>query len=406
MEMRVNFLMEHGWEPVVLKADKESGVYLYNVASGKIKVHQVADPLAIFSKAHVKDGFSKNCSRENFSMTKRILSRLFFPDLYARWIIPLTMHARKIIENEKVDIIYSMNYPASLHLSALMLKKMMGLPWVAEFRDPLAAHPFFQKGSFLYPHTLYKLLEKMIVRNADKVVYYDGIPIEKYYFHKTYPLFQRKIRVLPFVGFNQEKFNSIVPTSFNRFTITYGGRIYREAISVLKNFLLGFSIIIKKYNLSSQNIGLYLLSDKSKELESIIKRLYLDSFVEICGRKYYDRYLEFLKGSNLLLHFLPIIKGYEYSVSLKTWDYIGVRKPILALVPSEWKLAKFIESKRIGIVVDPNEPKRIADTLEKIYFSKDRGLSIFSPSESFLQSLDARKVEKQFCNILNELIIN
>lgn len=402
MDMRVNFLMEQGWKPVVLKLDRESGDYLYGTACGRIKVYRVADPLVRFRKSYIKERIPRDGSKENVSEIKEILSRLFFSDRYVRWIVPLVMKARDVIENEKVDVIYSMSYPGSLHMSALVLKRIEGLPWIAEFRDPLAAHPFFKSTSFSCRRLFYKILEKMIVQNADIVVYYHGAPMEENYFYKTYPLFQDKIKRLPFAGFDFKKFENITPKRFSQFTITYGGTIYTQEIDAMISFLEALCMFKEKHRLSSRDIRLNLLSDLNQQIDSMIKQLRLDSVVHV-GKRPYDEYLQVLKGSNLLLLLIPTVEGYQNSVPLKVWDYIGVRKPILALLPRGWKAAKLVESKKLGIVVDPENQEKIASVLEEFYFSKDKSLSIFSPSQEFLNSLDARKVQKMFCGLLDEI---
>lgn len=405
---RAELGLNYGWETIVLVPGMRTHCYACNKGKNKIRVYQVGDPLRrlvspLQKKAKQKEGMDQEHSR--ISMIWKIISPLFFPDPTNRWIIPMIITGKNIIKRKEIDVMYTMNCPFSLHVVGLILKKLKKIPWLAEFRDPWVRNTnpiHFIRGK---AGLLHKIFERKVVECSDKIVFYNGVQMERGYFNKTYPyLPKNKFIMFPFVGFYPEKFRKVKPQKFDRFTISYAGSFYEGGCEP-ELFLLGLKNFMEKNRLPPRDLQVFFMGSWRSEYDLVVEKLNLKEVVHPCGRVPWEHCLSVLKGADLLLLIIRTYEGDELSVPLKVWDYIGVRKPILALVPRGWKAGKLVESEKLGIVVDPDEPEKIADVLEKFYFSKDRGLSLFSPSEEFLWSLDARKVEKSFCELLDEITL-
>jgi hypothetical protein len=74
----------------------------------------------------------------------RLIRKMGFPDLchlpdlqVYSWLPFAYSAGRKACKENKFDYISSVSYPHSAHLIAYLLKKKTGLPWVAQFYDPL-----------------------------------------------------------------------------------------------------------------------------------------------------------------------------------------------------------------------------------------------------------------------------
>ena len=59
-----------------------------------------------------------------------------FPDEYRTWIIPAVFKSVKEIKRYKIDYIVTTLPPPSAHLIGLLVKKITGVKWVADYRDP------------------------------------------------------------------------------------------------------------------------------------------------------------------------------------------------------------------------------------------------------------------------------
>ncbi len=65
-----------------------------------------------------------------------IWSRLLIPDPQIVWTAAAYASGLYIARREKPDVLYSSSPPNSLNVLALALARKLGLPWIADFRDP------------------------------------------------------------------------------------------------------------------------------------------------------------------------------------------------------------------------------------------------------------------------------
>lgn len=61
---------------------------------------------------------------------------IFLPDAKIGWLPYAVKNGRKIIKEEKIDLIISSGPPHTTHLIAKTLKKKTGVKWISDFRDP------------------------------------------------------------------------------------------------------------------------------------------------------------------------------------------------------------------------------------------------------------------------------
>lgn len=67
-----------------------------------------------------------------------VLERLLFGlQSHASWALPATFRSLKLIRKYRPTVIYSTGGAYSAHLAGYWLKKLTGLPWIAEIHDPM-----------------------------------------------------------------------------------------------------------------------------------------------------------------------------------------------------------------------------------------------------------------------------
>ncbi len=66
------------------------------------------------------------------------------------WVPYVASAAAKLIRSQPVDAIYSTSPFLASHFAALWLKSKFGLPWIADFQDPICDNPF-RTRRWLYP---------------------------------------------------------------------------------------------------------------------------------------------------------------------------------------------------------------------------------------------------------------
>ena len=65
-----------------------------------------------------------------------IRANVFVPDPRVTWLRPSVLFLKKYLKEHPVDVIVTTGPPQSMHLIGERLHKDLGIPWVADFRDP------------------------------------------------------------------------------------------------------------------------------------------------------------------------------------------------------------------------------------------------------------------------------
>lgn len=119
------------WKPLVLSAAPRA----YEATGDD----QLA---AIPQEAEVRRAFALDTAR-HLAWRGRYLGWMALPDRWASWILGAVPAGLALVRRHRPEMIWS-TYPiASAHLIGLVLHRLTGLPWVADFRDPMvdAVHP-------------------------------------------------------------------------------------------------------------------------------------------------------------------------------------------------------------------------------------------------------------------------
>jgi glycosyltransferase involved in cell wall biosynthesis len=97
--------------------------------------------------------------------TDVIMSALW-PDPVVGWVPAAVREGFRLIRRHQPRVLYSTSLPASSHLAALIVHRMTGLPWVADFRDGLTYHPDPSYTRAHPPTRVTAALERRVVRAA------------------------------------------------------------------------------------------------------------------------------------------------------------------------------------------------------------------------------------------------
>src|SRR5947199_2742904 len=73
--------------------------------------------------------------------------RLLLPDENVTWNATAIPKAIAIARREGIDVVLTTSPPGSVHLVGAAVKRATGVPWVADLRDSLVAHPHMRAES-------------------------------------------------------------------------------------------------------------------------------------------------------------------------------------------------------------------------------------------------------------------
>ena len=169
------YLPEYGWQPVIYTAENaeypvEDPSLEKDVPPEAEVIRQpITEPYRFYKKflglkkeQRVKMGFIDESGqqkgwKERLSVWVR--GNFFIPDARCWWVkLP-------------VDAIISTGPPHSMHLIAMKLKEALGLPWIADFRDPWTEIDYYDKLHLTKrADRKHHRLEHEVLTKADKVV--------------------------------------------------------------------------------------------------------------------------------------------------------------------------------------------------------------------------------------------
>ncbi len=265
------------------------------------------------------------------------------------------------VKNQDINVINSISNPFHIHLVGYFIHKLTKVPWLAEFRDPMVENPAKNPNDILT--RIAGKTEALTVKNANQVVWGDGIQLEDTYFEEKYPgTAEEKFYKLPYLGFESDKFREAEEKTYENFVITYAGSFYDGWIEPY-DFLEGIKEYKKKYG---DDILVQFYGDWKEEYNIVIKEKGLTDVVNTFDFVPHKEIIPVLKGSDILLYIGGEKSSNKLSVPSKIYDYIGAKSPILGIVDPEFRVSQIIEKKGLGLVAHPKDHDGIAEAIHKI----------------------------------------
>lgn len=421
------YLQDFGWQPVVLTVKqnyydnldttpekfsfliKRTPVFpnprmIYLSIKKLIKGEKKALPQSA-NQTSVFDTSQDNCPEMVQPFWKRFLSSFSWtPDDKSGWILSSLPEALELIKNEKVDVLYSSGPPWTCHLLALVLKKLTGKPWVADFRDPWTIVPKAPEVSTTLSTAFEVWTEKKVLKNASRLVYVTQELAEAT--KEKYPGYiEGKSALIP-NGYDEADYPpepADTPIRDGRFLILYTGTLYADRYPNPVFEALGQAI--RDGKISRERICLKFYGkveiDKEKLFEPI-QRLDLDGVVEFHPSVTRAEYFELISQADLLL--LLQSEKSKFQIPAKAFDYIGSGKEILALI-SPGATERLLRFLNIGRIVNSGsvDTRKLEDILLELYNNKTRGIVLKSRDSKLIAGLSRKRETLVLSQLFNEV---
>lgn len=309
------------WQPIAITATEN--VY---------KTHDYNQKIPCYLEQNIIRAKSVDASIK-YSIRGKYFQWITIPDRYWPWYFDAVKQAVKSIEDNKPDIIWS-TYPVlTAHLVANKVYKKYGIPWVADFRDPLQCH--YDPLANAYAGVK-KWLEKSIVSGASMVVLTSMRSVELY--RELYPCEPPTKFVCIENGFQYESAiktepvsESLTQNSGRKFTLLYSGVLYSNGRDPSPLFF-ALSDLKRKGVLHAGNFILNFRASKNR-YTSLIKELNIEDVVAFLPAVSFEDALVEMQNADANVLIQDAI--FNRQIPGKIFDYISVRKPILAICPEE-----------------------------------------------------------------------
>ena len=353
------YLREYGWDPIVVAAHNDFPSAL-PIEIDADRVYRT-DQIDVNRLPKMVAGQERVTQRGYVVQAPGRLGRLValaglgyrhtvnFPDAQVGWYPFAVRTARRLIEEWRPDALLSIAWPVTCHLVASRLKRETGLPWFADFRDLWTDNHHFQRVRGLAG--LERRLERRVMRSVDAV----STPSEDWSRHVA-RLYGVPSYTVP-NGFEATDYPAAAETP-DRFTLTYTGVLYPGSQDA-RPLLTAMSRLKGDGIIDAGNFRLRLVGRYLEQLMPLLERFDVRELTDITPTVPHKEALEIQKSSTALLFLLWTKPSGIGWYSAKAYEYLGARRPVLAIGPPRGAAADLIGSIDGCVVTDE------VDTIEK-----------------------------------------
>lgn len=307
-----------GWDPIVLSARPFAYPRTRPVDAETIPPGcQVRRTLALDARRH-------------FGIAGKYPAFLAQPDRWASWWPTAVWHGLRLIRRHRVRAIWS-TYPImSAHCIARTLSRITGLPWIADFRDPVS--------SSVEPGNPYSVAsqtrwERRVLQAAARVVFTTPGALDHY--AERFPEARQEGRLAVIAnGYEESAFINLQaappPLAERPLVLLHSGLLYPDGRNPLP-FFKALANLKASGNIHAKTLNVVL---RAGGFESVYaqetQRLKIDDIVTLAPPlSNADALIEQARADALLL-----FQGskFDRQIPAKLYEYLRIGRPILALV--------------------------------------------------------------------------
>lgn len=351
------YLKNYGWEPVIFTPKNPE----YPLVDESLKKDipedievirtKIWEPFELYrkltgSRKSVNVGFAgtKKKSLLN-SLAIWIRGNVFIPDSRKYWIKPSILFLSNLLDKEHFDAVVSTGPPHSMHLIASGLKRSVDVPWLADFRDPWTTIDYIDDLRLSNrSKRKHRALEKMVLGESDiTVAVSEGMKEE------LKSLGANKVVTIT-NGFDPSDFEGIVSIPTGKFVIAHVG-----VMPVSRNpenlwHVLG-KLCVELPELSDR-LSIQLVGEVDESILADISKAGLNRNLDLVGHTDHKTAISYMRQASLLLLVINRSVNAKSILTGKVFEYMGAKRPILAVGPTDGDIAGVLDSTGAGTVVD------------------------------------------------------
>lgn len=371
----VKYLRQFGWEPVVYtpenpEAPATDPSLLKDIPSGITVIKRpIWEPYNLYkgfigSKKDEKINAGFLTEKKKPGLTEKISvwirGNWFIPDARKYWIKPSVQFLSEYLAKNPVDVIVSTGPPHSMHLIALQLKKKLGLPWLADFRDPWTDIDFYDKLMLTKASDAkHKKLEKEVLKNADTV-----LTIGWHIAEGFKKIIDRKIEVIT-NGYDEDDFSQKEVPADNKFSISHIGAMNADRNP--KMLWAALSELLAENNELKKELQIRFIGKTDYSVLNDLDSFKLSPFVSKTEYLPHSKTTEAMQASQVLLLALNNTPNTLGVISGKLFEYIAAKRPILGIGKERGDAARILKETEAGTICDFEDKTKMKSEISRMY---------------------------------------
>lgn len=315
-EKFARYLPEFGWDTSVLTVHPRAYASI-DERSPETTQATVVRAFALDTKKHL-------------SFRGSYLDWMALPDRWVSWTVGAIPSGLRLIRKQRIEIIFSTFPIATAILIGLILHRLTGKLWVVDLRDSMTEDNYPKDPQV---RRVRRWIEKQAIRRASRVIFTSESTLKMYL--ERYPELSRRNCLLIPNGYDEHDFASLAiretpVTSLDRcLKLLHTGLIYPEERDPVP-FFRAVSRLKNEKVISPSSLSIVFRASGSEELfQKIINELNIADLVQLQPHIPYKQSLQECADADGLLLFQA--GNCDHQTPAKTYEYLRLRKPILAV---------------------------------------------------------------------------
>ena len=352
-------LPRFGWEPLILTAHPR--------AYERVSDDQLTD---LSPDTIVERAFALDASR-HIAVMGRYPGFAARPDRWVTWWLGAVPKGLRMIRDYRPQALWSTYPVATAHKIGQTLHRLSGLPWIADFRDPMA-----QDGYPADPKTWesFREIEERALRSASFCVF--AAPGAARTYRERYPdVPAARLSVIE-NGYDEESFTRLgspdkSPLLPGMFTLVHSGIVYPSERDPTHLFQ-ALRLMLDEGRLKPGELRLRLRASAHEGmLEKLIDKFRVGNVVELCPPiAYRDALQEMVRADGLLV---LQASNCNDQIPAKVYEYLRCARPILALTDPEGDTASLLRKAGIQNMAPLDSAAAIGLELRRFLDRANRG---------------------------------
>jgi hypothetical protein len=415
----VKYFRDFGWEPVVYTPENpESPVNdpdLEKDVPKDITVikTEIWEPYLFYKKLmgqkKINAAFlSESKKPKRFEkLAVWIRGNFFIPDARAFWIKPSAKYLEAYLAKNKVDVIISTGPPHSMHLIALKLKEKLGIPWVADFRDPWTNIDFYSKLMLSSAaDKKHKRLELAVLGKADVVTCVGKTwlkeledILKKQDPAKFTPEIQNKFKFVS-NGFDPEDYTSTGPVTMDKkFSMAHIGTLDKSRNPAILWKVL--SNLIKKNPAFAADLEIKLVGKVDITVLDDIEKYGLSGNLNKIPYLSHREVTIVQKQTQVLMLLVNRTPNAMGITTGKFFEYMAAQRPILCIGPTRGDADIILKEVNGGLLSDYEDAAKLEENI--MYFYNRYKQGTFDCESRGIEKYSRKALTGDMVNMLNTI---
>ncbi len=405
------YLPDYGWQPTVLTVRPDAAAYpdldpslAEDVPpSARVERTNAWDPYALYARLQgkrkseaVSVGFVGEGAPSRMQRLARwVRANVFLPDARVGWVPFAVARGRRLLAGGGFDAMLTTGPPHSAHLTGLLLSRLRGVPWVADFRDPWTDIDYAGELPATWPaRRLDAALERAVLRGASAVTVVT--PSWRERLARRVPGRYALIRN----GFDPADFAGEAPAPAGDFVIAYLGNLNaaRSPDALWEALRRLDDAAAQRPRLRVRFIG-----NVDPAARAAARRYGVGDRVEVRPYVPHGEAVRAMRRSTLLLLVINRAANQQGIIPGKLYEYIASGRPVLGVGPPEGDAAAVLRSAGAGRMFAHNDAEGVRRFVEAHYRRWAQGRPMQGACEAAAAPFSRRQQAGQLAALLSDV---